>query len=466
MSGKIISEMFPQAKKRKLKDCEIASILTDLPEDVQMCFAQFLSFTDVINCMRLVCKSWRRFPLTHFESSYPNEWVRENLLGEVDTLVGMNTNFSTFSLSEIRGAMKKAKNLQELRFTACPWKSLSFLKPCKDSLLTLEITRPKKLSDFEILSQCKNLEAVYFTSATGKDVARVINCLPSSIKALSILDGAKCVISSESWLQISRLTLLESLSISSCSMAKGSDTFLEISSLQSLRALKLNRIDNLTALHGISTLKHLKDVNINGCRALSTISSFPPEVRKLQLTNCKELLNLPHISQLASVETITTTSLALIRKMESDAYEPRLRELFCSRIKSEGITINVRKFRQLEEIVFDSCGIKELHGLEHLKSLKSISLLFCRELLSLDISTLAQLNTLRLHSCTFLRKIDGFKDCTGLEIFECIQCTFLRRLPNISRLPNLRQLSLRGCRSLVGSPSIEKINQLDLFVPP
>ncbi len=99
--------------------------------------------------------------------------------------------------------------------------------------------------------------------------------------------------------------------------------------------------------------------------------------------------------------------------------------------------------------------VRNLAGLESLKSLRTLGLYWLRHLTSLaDISTLTELEVLDIQTCTKLTSLEDIAPLTGLKFLNVVSCGEISSLHPIKNLPNLQQIGFDGTNILDGDLSV------------
>ena len=99
--------------------------------------------------------------------------------------------------------------------------------------------------------------------------------------------------------------------------------------------------------------------------------------------------------------------------------------------------------------------VKNLAGLDSLKSLRTLGLYWLRHLTTLaDISTLTELEVLDIQTCTKLTGLEDVRSLTGLKFLNVVSCGEIPSLHPIKHLPNLQQIGFDGTNILDGDLSV------------
>ncbi len=99
--------------------------------------------------------------------------------------------------------------------------------------------------------------------------------------------------------------------------------------------------------------------------------------------------------------------------------------------------------------------VKNLAGLDSLKSLKTLGLYWLRHLTTLaDIGTLTELEVLDIQTCTKLTSLEDVGSLTGLKFLNVVSCGEIASLKPIASLPILQRIGFIGTNILDGDLSV------------
>ncbi|PRQ36235.1 putative winged helix-turn-helix DNA-binding domain, leucine-rich repeat domain, L [Rosa chinensis] len=102
-------------------------------------------------------------------------------------------------------------------------------------------------------------------------------------------------------------------------------------------------------------------------------------------------------------------------------------------------------------------------GRKNFSRLTCMDLSYCTSLKKLpDLSGIPNLKELNLSSCTSLKKLPDLSGIPNLKELNLSRCTSLKKLPDLSGIPNLKELNLCYCTSLVEVP--DSVGLLDKLV--
>ncbi|XP_023897905.1 TMV resistance protein N isoform X3 [Quercus suber] len=215
----------------------------------------------------------------------------------------------------------------------------------------------------------------------------------------------------------------------------------------SLKSIKLNHSQNLIATPDITGVPNLEKLIVEGCTSLREVHSSVGVHKRLILLNlkgCKSLCNLPCKFEMESLEILIFSG--------------------CSKIKN--IPTFAGNMKCLSKLYADGTTITKLPmSIEHLTSLKSLSLRDCKHLVCIPsiICNFKFLKDLDFSGCLRLKKLpENLGNAKVLEELD-VSGTAIRKAPSsIVLLENLKVLSFGGCKGLL-SKSWNKALGFDLM---
>ncbi|XP_061991090.1 disease resistance protein RPV1-like [Rosa rugosa] len=100
-------------------------------------------------------------------------------------------------------------------------------------------------------------------------------------------------------------------------------------------------------------------------------------------------------------------------------------------------------------------------GRKNFSRLTCMNLSHCTSLKKLpDLSGIPNLKELNLSGCPFLKELPDLSGIPNLKELNLSGCTSLKKLPDLSGIPNLKELNLSGCESLKELPDLSEIPNL------
>ncbi|XP_059285138.1 TMV resistance protein N-like isoform X3 [Lycium ferocissimum] len=207
----------------------------------------------------------------------------------------------------------------------------------------------------------------------------------------------------------------------------------EDKSLENLKYLNLSYSDGLATTPDFSMMPNLEKLNLSNCKNLLGVHESLgtlTKLRYLNLSHCSKLKSLPHTIHLESLEKVLLWD--------------------CTRLGNFPQVIGLMP--NLSELHLEGTAIKELpDSLINISGLVSINLSNCKSLESITYSIcgLRCLRTLNLSGCS---KLETLPETLGqLETLEevLVDGTAITKLPStISKMGNLKILSFSGCKNV------------------
>uniref|UniRef100_A0A2N9E663 Uncharacterized protein n=1 Tax=Fagus sylvatica TaxID=28930 RepID=A0A2N9E663_FAGSY len=419
-----------------------------------------------------------------------------------DKISTLLINGSRFSREAPETFFKPMKELQVLalfnpRFKSLP-KSLSeihnlqflVLRGCDQLGSIDQIKEFEHLTVLEIsgASSLKNIEDDFFEKMKRTSKPQSLwtpdKCL-SSLQKLQMLDLSQTNINHLPILKTLRLTqlILRDCKGLSRLCKLESLTDLQILDLSSTTALKQMRDDSLNKKGKLKILNLSKSV-IDKLRPSS--SQFPdldlldlsesvveiPEntfkgmkqLRHLNISNTN-IVKLPSLSELGNLRQLFLRHCPLKELPKTEGLK-RLQELDLSNASSL-VDFQDQSFEHLvylRYLNFSNTKIKILPSIAKLKNLRKVLLQNCGELTELSLSKeLAKLEELDLSGCTALKEIEAnvLENMVHLRSLN-LSGTSLK-LPQMSNLTNLIELSIRGCKLSDSEPDLGKCTKLEVL---
>ncbi|XP_060193594.1 TMV resistance protein N-like isoform X2 [Lycium barbarum] len=207
----------------------------------------------------------------------------------------------------------------------------------------------------------------------------------------------------------------------------------EDKSLENLKYLNLSYSDGLATTPDFSMMPNLEKLNLSNCKNLLGVHESLgtlTKLRYLNLSHCSKLKSLPDTIHLESLEKVLLWD--------------------CTRLGNFPQVIGLMP--NLSELHLEGTAIKELpDSLINISGLVSINLSNCKSLESITYSIcgLRCLRTLNLSGCS---KLETLPETLGqLETLEevLVDGTAITKLPStISKMGNLKILSFSGCKNV------------------
>ncbi|CAK9173285.1 unnamed protein product [Ilex paraguariensis] len=261
------------------------------------------------------------------------------------------------------------------------------------------------------LSGATSLEKFPEKNVKALEKLETLDLSNTSIKSIPILRGIRA---------------LTHLSASDC---HGVERLRSIQSLTNLQVLDLSG----------SSIEEFRDQSFNSNDKLrildlsrTEISWLPSNLsdpRQLYLKGCLRLTELPFIDSLKSLEALDLSGASNLEKINDKFFQ------------------NLKKLRVLN---LSETKVKDLPPLSTLCNLRQLLLSGCLSLKTLPtLDSLSKLEVLDLSGCNALTVIKdkSFEQMSHLQRLT-LSATKIEKLPSLSKLGNLRHLSLRKCTNL------------------
>ncbi|KAF8018997.1 hypothetical protein BT93_H3773 [Corymbia citriodora subsp. variegata] len=332
--------------------------------------------------------------------------ITELPFGNFASLVELNLSWS--KIQELPNSIEKMKNLRVLR---------------------VSYTGLQKLPS--ALGMLENLEEIY-----AHGCRNLRGEIPSEIGRLSCL---RILILLDT--RISEVPKLPESMTNLYLTAYPSKRQPDFSNLLNLRVLELDLMSNFLSL-GAPSLNW-----IEGLRKLES----------LQLC-CRSLFTLPSdlnlLLKLKKLELVVNNLECLPMLPQNFSYL----SIHGHRLKEKSIDLSyLEKLSELE--VCDCEQLIEIQGLEHLKSLKQLSLYQLSSLVKLsDLTNLKKLRGLRISFCPKLVEVQGQLEL--LEELRLISCKSLEKLPDLLSFKNVIYVTIEGCHKLKEIQGLEDSENL------
>ncbi|CAI0417881.1 unnamed protein product [Linum tenue] len=326
------------------------------------------------------------------------------------------------------------------------------LRLLPSSLTTLNIYSCPKLDWLPNLENLENLTSLSINDCPllkeilGLERLKSLETLTiRDLKALCNLDGLDSLYSL-TYLTLSRCDALERLPSMVC--------------LSKLRDLSISSCSCLRGIQGLGGLESLQMLYIRDAESLSHLFGFDTllsrnKLENLKISGCPHLTLLPfpdfddgHRSQAAVLDSLqvldiggTTQVLQIFCRMIQWFLLPSLAELTLSGVEIGNVDTEL--------------SLDGLESMEDLVELRLNDLASIRRLPSL--SKLGNLKSLTVNNAPKLRVIEGLGGLKSLKELDLSGCTALERLPvdQLYGLERLRSVDIHGCTNLIDLEKIE-----------
>ncbi|KAK7261699.1 hypothetical protein RIF29_28016 [Crotalaria pallida] len=220
---------------------------------------------------------------------------------------------------------------------------------------------------------------------------------------------------------------------------------------------------------GVQNLQHLKKVDLSNSKNLLELPDFSKatNLEEVELFGCKNLRNVhPSILSLDKLVRLNLFYCKALTSLRSDTHLRSLRDLFlggCSMLKEFSLTSE-----NMKDLNLNSTAISELpSSIGRLQKLETLTLDHCKSLNNLPnkVADLRSLRVLRIYGCVQLNASNLHVLFNGLRSLETLlleECFNLHEIPeNISLLCSLHHLLLKGTNVEIFPASIKHLTKLE-----
>ncbi|KAG2671321.1 hypothetical protein I3760_14G129100 [Carya illinoinensis] len=304
------------------------------------------------------------------------------------------------------------------------------------NLKSLDLSNCRNLIEIPDLTGAQNLEEIYLTGCTN-----LCEIHPSiyELKRLKYLGMSGTGIK-----QLWKGTLvvlhnLKSLDLSNC---KNLIEIPDLTGAQNLEKIYLTGCTNLCEIHpSIKVLKQIQIMEMDGTGIkqlwTGTLAQVLHNLKSLDLSNCKNLIEIPDLTGAQNLEEIYLTGCTNLCKIHP----------------------SIKVLKQIQIMVMDGTGIKQLWTgtLAVLHNLKSLDLSNCKNLIEIpDLTGAQNLEEIYLTGCINLCEIHP-----SIKVLKQIKKivmhgTGIKQLwtGTLAVLHNLKCLYLSNCKNLIEIPDL------------
>ncbi|CAN1296699.1 Disease resistance protein L6 [Linum perenne] len=279
---------------------------------------------------------------------------------------------------------------------------------------------------------------------------------------------------------LSRCENLEEIFIEDCDSMSGE---LHIGNLNNLRVLDVCWI-NITELSGLGLVRKLEILKIVNASNLANLDGLEHLIllKKLKLESCAALKKEAH-----KLKSMSLRHCHMLRKVPDLSRCENLEEIFIEDCDSMSGELHIGNLNNLR--VLDVCwiNITELSGLGLVRKLEILKIVNAPNLANLNgLEHLILLKKLKLESCAALKNLPSFSNLTKMQELGISLCQHLPEFSgngemgkplssllidgnsllsqehflDLSGLPNLRDLSMSGCKRFTEVIGFERLELL------
>ncbi len=305
----------------------------------------------------------------------------------------------------------------------------------------------KELIEFEELSEffdVKTLESLHKKTEIYIIKKFDIKKLPESLKILNHI---------------------EKLNILSCPQLTEIPSLLNF---KNLTKLNLNRLKDLTLIHGLPTaslkefsiencpnlifpesLSHctkLEQFKISNCEKITKINNLPKSLKEIDIDKCNNLEVLQLLSNFAKLNVFKINDCGKITEINNlpKSIEELVAISNCPNLST--LPQSLSDCTKLNRVAINNCDkITEINNLP--KNLESFYSNGCQNITTLQsLSDFTKLKTFGIVDCDKITEINNLP--TSIEELDIENCTNLTTLQSLSDFPELKTLIIRQCENL------------------
>ncbi|GKV52618.1 hypothetical protein SLEP1_g59194 [Rubroshorea leprosula] len=285
-----------------------------------------------------------------------------------------------------------------------------------------------------------------------------------SVSPLSLSSGAKVQIRRCKNLKSIADSRLQELIIDECNelISIGFGTL----ATMSLKEICIRCCWKLESLPSLTELPYLRTLCLEACGKLRDIgdglfASTCPNLEALTIRGCKNLMSMPSLDGLSSLQIINIADHGLKSIGESLSTSTSLKILFIGSCGTLESIPSLDGLSSLQSIVIAGHGLKSIRGsLSTCTSLKSLSIGPCDSLESVpSLDGFSSLQIIRIAGHG-LKSIGGsLSTCTSLQSLSIGPCDSLESVPSLDGLSSLQSISIAG-QGLESVPSLDGLSSL------
>ncbi|CAN1827340.1 Disease resistance protein L6 [Linum perenne] len=248
--------------------------------------------------------------------------------------------------------------------------------------------------------------------------------------------------------KLSKLKTLE-LWLSPCDSLLVEEDAIRTSALVSIwikRCEPLQRLPNIQNLSNLTEML-LEDFGVAEIHGLGGLTSLVT----LHISKAPNLENLDGLENLMSMTNLTVEECCALKRLPSLAALNKLLYLLVCQCQ---ILAEIRGLaKSLSRLEISWCpSLAIIEGLEPLVALDSLERLP-------DLSHLTSLKELTISRCVQLLELTGFEELELLEVLFLMTCESLLKIPSLSSLRNLKELTIWNCEKLAEIEGLEMLEE-------
>ncbi|TXG47009.1 hypothetical protein EZV62_026303 [Acer yangbiense] len=222
-----------------------------------------------------------------------------------------------------------------------------------------------------------------------------------------------------------------------------------------LKRLNLENSLNLISIPNLSNIPSVEIIDLEFCSSLIEIHSSRecPKLKQMNLRYCNNLISIPDLSNIPSAEIINLEYCSSLIEIHSSRECPKLKKLNLANCSNLISIPDLSDIPSVESINLKDCiSLREIHSSRERPNLKRLNLSFCENLIR--ISNIPSAKSINLEYCSSLLEIHSSRECPkNLHSLHPLNCSNLRSFPSNIHIEG-SEFSLYGCISLTKFPHI------------
>ena len=262
---------------------------------------------------------------------------------------------------------------------------------------------------------------------------------------------------------IASLKKLQHIEINNCNALK---SLKGIASLKKLQHIEINNCNALKSLKGLLN-KNLKmtSLDLRNFRYLENLEGVQSmnNLKKIVLVGCDKLKNVDALKNLTHLKEVEMDGLRALESLEGlKVLEKSRTELDLYGFDSIKNLKGIQNFHKLQSLSITNNSLTDITALKGLKSLKKLYISSDNLTLLKGIGSLPKLEILDIY-VRIVKSLDGLKNLTALDKMV-INCDKLNSLKGLEQAPNITDLTIcsKDLKDITRINSLTKLKTLDL----
>ncbi|GKV00922.1 hypothetical protein SLEP1_g13530 [Rubroshorea leprosula] len=318
-----------------------------------------------------------------------------------------------------------------------------------------------------IIDECNELISMGFGTLATMSLKEICISWCSKLESLPVL---------------TKLPYLRKLWLRECEKLRDIADGLFASTCPNLEALTISGCRNLMSMPSLDGLSSLQSISIagHGLKSIGGSLSTCTSLKSLSIGRCDSLESVPSLDGLSSLQSISIAGHGLKSIGGSLSTCTSLKRLFINSCNSLESIPSLDGLSSLQRICISWCGLKSIGGsLSTCTSLESLSIEYCHSLESVPsldglsslqsicirhcgLSTCTSLKSLSIESCDSLESIPSLDGLSSLNIVQISHCGLKSIEGSLSTCTSLNGLFIKSCDSLESIPSLDGLSSLHI----